>query len=266
MRTAAFALVSLLAGAVLGAGGTLYWVNQARTGPACRCPSAADPVGPVGVVDEHAPATGDRTGPGLDSGDGAAPSPPPAMRQPAPPPLPTTAIVVPQPDPPTVTPAPSPPLASVRLPEPQHGLAIPVLGLDREALRDNFAEMRESGHAHEAIDIMAPTGTPVVAVQDGTIVKLFDSERGGLTIYQFDPSGSFAYYYAHLDRYAPDLEEGQQVRRGEVIGYVGSTGNASAAAPHLHFSIFRLGPEKRWWQGEAINPYPYLAGPQGGAS
>ena len=99
---------------------------------------------------------------------------------------------------------------------------------------------------------------PVRAVEDGRIAKLFTSEAGGLTIYHFDPSETFAYYYAHLDRYAAGLEEGQRVRRGQVIGYVGSTGNASEDAPHLHFAIFRLTPERQWWKGEPINPYPIL--------
>jgi murein DD-endopeptidase MepM/ murein hydrolase activator NlpD len=99
----------------------------------------------------------------------------------------------------------------------------------------------------------------VLAADDGVIVKLFNSKGGGgISIYQFDPTGTYCYYYAHLDRYADGLKEGQHVRRGDVIGYVGSTGNASPTAPHLHFSIFRLGPERQWWKGEPINPYPAL--------
>ena len=105
---------------------------------------------------------------------------------------------------------------------------------------------------------MAPRGTPVVAVDDGKVVKLFNSKPGGLTVYQFDPDEKLAYYYAHLDRYAPGLAEGTVVKRGDVIGYVGSTGNANPDAPHLHFAVFVLGPEKRWWQGTPINPYPLL--------
>ena len=111
---------------------------------------------------------------------------------------------------------------------------------------------------HEALDIMAPAGTPVVAVEDGKVAKLFTSKAGGLTVYQFDPSQSVAYYYAHLQGYASGLTEGAAIRRGQVIGYVGSTGNADPAAPHLHFAIFVLGPDKRWWQGTAIDPYPVL--------
>jgi murein DD-endopeptidase MepM/ murein hydrolase activator NlpD len=138
-------------------------------------------------------------------------------------------------------------------------LLIPVQGVDAGDLRDTFADKRGAGRMHEALDIMAPRHTPVLAVEDGTIAKLYDSEGGGgITIYQFDPSNQYAYYYAHLDRYASGLREGQSVRRGQTIGYVGSTGNASANAPHLHFGIFRLGPDRRWWRGDPINPYPIL--------
>jgi len=117
--------------------------------------------------------------------------------------------------------------------------------------------LRATG-SHEALDIAAPRGTPVRAVDDGRIAKLFRSVPGGITVYQFDPSARFAYYYAHLDRYADDLREGATVRAGDVIGYVGTTGNAPPDAPHLHFAIFRLGPERQWWRGTAINPYPVL--------
>jgi murein DD-endopeptidase MepM/ murein hydrolase activator NlpD len=137
-------------------------------------------------------------------------------------------------------------------------LLIPVEGISRWKLRDNFDEGR-TGHRHEALDIMAPRGTPVLAVDDGRVAKLFKSVAGGLTIYQFDPAEKWAYYYAHLDRYATGLRDGMKVERGQVLGYVGSTGNAPPNAPHLHFTIFRLGPEKQWWKGTAVNPYPFLA-------
>jgi murein DD-endopeptidase MepM/ murein hydrolase activator NlpD len=138
-----------------------------------------------------------------------------------------------------------------------HRLLIPVAGLTHADLHDTFDERRGASR-HEAIDIAAPRGTPVVAAGDGRIAKLFKSVPGGLTIYQFDPDESFAYYYAHLDRYAEGLAEGMTLKRGEPLGYVGSTGNASPAAPHLHFAIFRLGPGRRWWEGTPINPYPFL--------
>jgi peptidoglycan LD-endopeptidase LytH len=137
-------------------------------------------------------------------------------------------------------------------------LDVPVEGVKRRELHDTFSETRGSNRAHEAIDIMAPPRTPVVAAQDGKIVKLFTSKAGGLTIYQFDPTETFCYYYAHLDGYADGIHEGQTVKRGQLIGYVGSTGNASADAPHLHFAIFRLTPEHQWWKGEPINPFPVL--------
>jgi murein DD-endopeptidase MepM/ murein hydrolase activator NlpD len=138
-------------------------------------------------------------------------------------------------------------------------LLIPVQGKSAADLADTFTDARSQGRLHDAIDIMAAAGTPVLAVADGTVEKLFYSERGGITIYQFEPTGKYAYYYAHLQRYADGLAEKQAIRRGQVIGYVGSTGNASPDAPHLHFAIFLLGPEKRWWEGTAINPYPVLA-------
>jgi len=136
-------------------------------------------------------------------------------------------------------------------------LKLPVEGVDRKDLRNTFADARGS-RTHEALDILAPRGTKVRAVEEGRVQKLFTSKAGGLTIYEFDPTQTFAYYYAHLDRYEDGLREGQMVKRGDVIGYVGSTGNASPDAPHLHFAIFRLGPEKQWWKGEPINPFLVL--------
>jgi murein DD-endopeptidase MepM/ murein hydrolase activator NlpD len=135
---------------------------------------------------------------------------------------------------------------------------MPVDGIKPAALHDSFTDARAFGRPHEAIDIMAPKGTPVRAVEDGKIAKLFTSVAGGLTIYQFDPSEIFAYYYAHLDSYAHDVREGEPVHKGDVIGYVGTTGNAPENAPHLHFAIFRLSSEHSWWKGDAINPYPVL--------
>ena len=139
-------------------------------------------------------------------------------------------------------------------------LAVPVEGFPRNQLFDSYQQQR-GGKVHEAIDIAAPRGTRVVAVDDGRIVKLFNSRFGGLTIYQFDPEQRLAYYYAHLDRYADGVHEGMAVRRGEHIGYVGTSGNAAPDAPHLHFAVFRLGPERQWWKGTPINPYELLRGP-----
>jgi len=137
-------------------------------------------------------------------------------------------------------------------------MIVPVAGVDRSAMRDMFDEVR-GNRRHEAIDIMAPRGTPVVATDDGFVRKLFTSIPGGLTVYEFDPDQRFCYYYAHLDRYAAGLHEGQVVQRGEILGYVGTSGNAPIAAPHLHFALIRLDADRRWWKGTYVNPYPLLA-------
>ena len=140
-------------------------------------------------------------------------------------------------------------------------LLIPVQGITASQLQDTFDEGRDGKQrSHEALDILAPVGTPVLAVDDGTIARLFLSKPGGITIYQFDSGRQFTYYYAHLDRYADGIAEGQNVRRGTVIGYVGASGNADPTAPHLHFAVFRMGPEKQWWKGEPLNPFGYLGG------
>ena len=138
---------------------------------------------------------------------------------------------------------------------------MPVQGVAPEEVQDTYTDQRGGGaRVHGALDLMAPRGTPVLAVDGGRIAKLFLSKPGGTTVYQFDPTGRFAYYYAHLDGYAQGLAEGQTVQRGQLLGYVGSTGNASPEAPHLHFGIFRLDAQQRWWSGVPLNPYPYLRG------
>lgn len=164
---------------------------------------------------------------------------------------------------PPVPPSPaSPPESPAALPatptDAAGSLLIPVQGIAAPALLDTFNDARSEGRRHDAIDIMAPAGTPVLAVADGRIEKLFLSDRGGITLYQFNPDRTRAYYYAHLQRYADGIAEGQALRRGQVLGYVGATGNADPSAPHLHFAVFALGPEARWWEGTALNPYPML--------
>jgi murein DD-endopeptidase MepM/ murein hydrolase activator NlpD len=134
-------------------------------------------------------------------------------------------------------------------------LLFPVPGVDLATLHDDFADARSGGRRHEALDILAPRNTPVHAVADGRIAKLFESEFGGLTVYQFDGSGRYCFYYAHLERYPRGLAEGMEVARGETVGFVGTSGNAPKGTPHLHFAIYRLGPEQRWWEGEPINPF-----------
>jgi peptidoglycan LD-endopeptidase LytH len=136
-----------------------------------------------------------------------------------------------------------------------HGrLRPPIDGNDPASWQGGFAERRGS-RPHEAVDILAPRNTPIHAVEDGVIAKLFNSKAGGLTVYQFDPTGRLCYYYAHLERYAEGLQEGERVMRGQLIGYVGTSGNAPPNTPHLHFAVFQLDAERRWWQGTAIDPY-----------
>jgi hypothetical protein len=165
---------------------------------------------------------------------------------------------------PSATPGATSPAAAA--PEPARadgtGLLLPVQGITAAQLQDTFTDARSEGRVHDAIDILAPAGTPVLAVADGTIEKLFDSDRGGLTVYQFEPGGRYCYYYAHLQRYADGLAEKQQVKRGQVIGYVGSTGNASPA-PALRNPY--AGPGKAVVEGPIAQPVPGSAGGPGAA-
>ena len=160
------------------------------------------------------------------------------------------------PRPPAPTPRPAAPAALIT----PSGLAIPVAGVVPAALYDSFGDPRGGVRVHGAIDIPAPTGTPVLAAAGGRVEKLFESEAGGHTIYIRSTDGRFVYYYAHLDTYRPDLREGEDVARGQPIATVGSTGDADPAAPHLHFEIKRMAPGDTWYEGEGINPYPLLAG------
>jgi murein DD-endopeptidase MepM/ murein hydrolase activator NlpD len=161
----------------------------------------------------------------------------------------------------------APPAASI--PQPTIGAARSdraIVELTRRHLRipiDNaevgnwklmFAEGRD-GRRHEAVDILAPRGTQVHAVEDGTVAKLFFSKAGGNTVYQFDPSNRYCYYYAHLDRYAAGVQEGRPIKRGDVLGYVGTSGNAPPSTPHLHFAIFELESNRQWWKGRPLDPY-----------
>lgn len=135
---------------------------------------------------------------------------------------------------------------------------LPVEGVKPDQLVRSFEDRRSGSRPHEAIDILAPRNTPVKAVEAGTIARLFESKAGGTTIYQFDPTGQYCYYYAHLERYAEGLHEGDTVRKGQVIGYVGTSGNAPKNTPHLHFAIFKLTDAKHWWEGTPIDPYDVL--------
>lgn len=230
-------LLTFLLGAIVGAGGLFIWLRQMPREPA-------------------APAVAVNTG--------SLPAPPPPASgldgklPPAPQVMPDlTELDLPLRPAGTDTPAAT--AGSAQTPSPPPGkLLVPVDGIPFTKLTDMYDQPRGNERHHEALDIMAPKGTKVVATADGKIVKLFTSKPGGLTVYQFDPTEKYAYYYAHLDRYADGLQEGAQVKRGDLIGYVGSTGNADPNAPHLHFAVFELTPEKQWWKGTPVDPYPLL--------
>jgi murein DD-endopeptidase MepM/ murein hydrolase activator NlpD len=168
---------------------------------------------------------------------------------------------------PSLDPSPSPIVPTPIVPTPPgeapRPLTMPVSGVDPSTIHDMFDEMRGGAtRRHDALDILAPRGTPVVAADDGTVRKLFTSVPGGLTVYEFDPDQRYCYYYAHLDAYAAGLHEGQILKRGDLIGYVGTTGNAPKDTPHLHFAVIHLDPDRRWWTGTAIDPFPLLYRPK----
>lgn len=175
-------------------------------------------------------------------------------------PIPPAKPAPPKPAPPSILPSPP---ATTEVAEAdykylmQRHLKLPVIGVDPKTIQDTFNQARPGGRRHEATDILATTGTPIVAVDDGVIQKLFTSKDGGLTIYEFDSSKTYCYYYAHLERYADGLREGMAVKKGEVIGFVGTSGDAGST-PQLHFAVFKLGPDKKWWKGTPIDPYPLL--------
>jgi murein DD-endopeptidase MepM/ murein hydrolase activator NlpD len=143
----------------------------------------------------------------------------------------------------------------------QRNLLFPVVHVEARTLRDSFEDLRGGGtRRHGALDILAPRGTPVLAVDDGSVARLHNSVgSGGLSVYHFDPTSTYCYYYAHLDRYAAGLKNGAPLKKGDVVGYVGTTGNAPPQTPHLHFAIFKLGPEKRWGHGVPINAFELWA-------
>lgn len=225
-------LLTFLAGAVLGAGSLFLYLHQiGRTGPA--------PEATVATVATVTPAI------------------PPDPGLPTQPMVSTDLSEANLPLRPGASELAVPPIAAA---DEKAGakLRIPVEGIKLAQLSDNFDQPRGSERHHEALDIMAPKGTKVLAVADGKVAKLFNSKPGGLTVYQFDPSSTYAYYYAHLDKYADGIKEGMEIKRGDLIGYVGVTGNASPDAPHLHFAVVQLTPEKQWWKGTPVNPFPLM--------
>lgn len=239
-------LLTFLAGAILGALSLFLYLRQI----------GHDPARPAVVV-----------APAVVSAPGAAaagqPLPPDQLPSPAAPVVSTDLTEAELPiRPPQTFPVPELGAQATAQPAattPADKLTIPVEGIKHAQLSDNFDQPRGKERHHEALDIMAPKGTRVIAVADGKIAKLFNSKPGGLTVYQFDPSEKLAYYYAHLDKYAENLKEGQEIKRGDLVGYVGVTGNSSPNAPHLHFAVIELTPEKQWWKGTPINPYPLMA-------
>ncbi len=254
MNRGAIFVAGALSGALALGLVLVFWNTQAPAAPAT---TAVVPASPASLPPVELPAPQVPRG-----GSEVAPLPRTAVvvvppSQPVPGELPVDPEAAPVADPSMTTAATATDPAAAG---PLHALSliIPVEGIGAAQLSDTFTDARGASRVHDAIDIMAPTGTPVRAVADGRIVKLFNSKPGGLTIYQFDATDTLAYYYAHLDRYADGLAEGQVLKQGDLVGYVGFTGNANPAGPHLHFAIMVLGPEKKWWQGAAINPYPYL--------
>jgi len=147
-------------------------------------------------------------------------------------------------------------LGGAKKPEPPE-IGYPLANMKPGELHSEFHDHRR-GHQHHAIDLMRPRGTPVMAVTDGVIRKLARSRTGGISVYLFDHTEEYSFFYCHLDHYAKNLHEGQQVHKGEVIAYVGHTGNARRSAPHLHFAVSLTGPQHLWYGGVAIDPYPLL--------
>ena len=236
-------LLTFVLGVLVGAGGLFVWLRQMPHAP--TAPAVAVNTGSL-----PAPAS---PGPSLD---GKLPPAPQVMPDLTELDLPLRPAGT---DAPPTSAAPAAPAAAPAAAGAQGKLLVPVEGMPLAKITDTFDQPRGTERHHEALDIMAPKGTKVIATADGKIVKLFTSKPGGLTVYQFDPTEKYAYYYAHLDRYADGLKEGMDVKRGDLIGYVGSTGNADPNAPHLHFAVFELTPEKQWWKGTPVDPYPLLS-------
>jgi murein DD-endopeptidase MepM/ murein hydrolase activator NlpD len=208
---------------------------------------AAADSGPLAATATDGATNGTTTGATNGATDGAADTVPPPPEVPSPPPAALPGDTLPL----VATPA--------ELRELAAQLIIPVQGVAADALRDTYTESRGT-RLHEAIDILAPRNTPVLAATDGRVLKLHESVAGGLMVYAADASDRFVMMYGHLERYADGLAEGATLRRGQVIGYVGTSGNAPPGTPHLHFVIGRGRPSVSWWRATAVNPYPLLTG------
>jgi len=250
------ARVLLLSAGVLLALAALVWYLSAKSRP-----TPVTPITPP-VAGELPNPTNDAS---LNGGASATPpTVPPTDGTPSPIPSPSAEAASPSPSSPTssATPLSSAPQTSPTAPvfsdANAGGLLIPVAGIRPEQLQDTYTQSRSEGRTHNAIDIMAPRNTPVIAAADGQIIKLFNSERGGITLYQLGTDNRTVYYYAHLERYADGITENRFARRGELLGYVGDSGNAGRDNCHLHFSIWLVTDPKRYWDGENVNPYPLL--------
>lgn len=232
-------LMTFLAGALVGAGVLFVFLNEVPDEPApvvAAVPPASAPASEAAPAPAAAPPAGGQGGAVVQTD------------------LSETELPM-RPSSGALSAATAAPAAASAIPS---KLLVPVQGVKASELSDTFDQPRGNQRHHEALDIMAAKGTPVVAAGDGKVVKLFTSKPGGLTVYQFDPNEKYAYYYAHLDRYADGLQEGMLLKRGDVLGYVGVSGNADPDAPHLHFAVVELTPEKQWWKGTPLNPFPLL--------
>ncbi len=245
-------LTAFVLGALAGAVALFIWLyDQPDEGPTTA--AAASPPSPAELADQAAPVALMPAAVGIATPAAGTATPGPAQAQGPQPTAPAeTATQALQTGPAAPTSSAAPAAGPAR------PLLVPVQGVKASQLVNTYDQSRGSERQHEAIDIIAPRGTPVLAAADGKVAKLFLSKPGGVTLYQFDPTERYAYYYAHLDRYADGIVEGMMLRRGDLIGYVGSTGNADPNAPHLHFAVFELPPEKQWWKGTPLNPYPLL--------
>ncbi|HLM57240.1 MAG TPA: M23 family metallopeptidase [Pyrinomonadaceae bacterium] len=226
------ARVLLIAVVVLGAVGALVWFLSVRYW--------TQPVTPLPAPRGEAEAT--------------TPTPPTSSPTMTPTPAPSPSAETS----PAASPSPSPPGQGQAAPAGR--LLIPVAGVKPEQLQDTFNDSRSEGRVHDAIDIIAPRDTPVLAAASGRVIKLFTSKRGGVTLYQLGDDNATVYYYAHLERYADGLTEGRYARQGETLGYVGDSGNATPGNTHLHFQIYRVKDPKHFWAGENLNPYALLRG------
>lgn len=233
-------VMSFLMGIVVGAAGLFLWLRMLPADPAPVVAATAPAAGvPAATIDPQLPGA-----PIVQTDLSEADLP---LRPPS------SAAAAPDPSGQAAAPADAVAVAV-------HGkLLVPVQGVKVAGLSDTFDQPRGTQRHHEALDIAAPKGTPVLAAADGKVEKLFTSKPGGTTLYQFDPSGKYAYYYAHLDRYADGVKEGMELKRGDVLGYVGVTGNSDPNAPHLHFAVVELTPEKLWWKGTPVNPFPLMS-------